>query len=434
MSPNEFPSVRQLRVFAAVAAAQSITGAAKAVGLSQPGVTESLRALEHRVGAQLFERRGSGCYLTPSGAVLLPRITRFFDQLRLALGDGGTTTSAPPDIALNRLTGPQIRSLIAVSENTSFDAAARSLSISEPSLHRAAQSLERELRRRLYQRTSRGMTTTPLGTELARRFQIALRELAYGLEELQATRGNIITRIVIGNIPHSGTQVLSAAIKDFIRTYPTATVQIVDGHYEELLDDLRVGKIDFLFGVLRRPGWAGDVSEEELFTDRYVVVGRAAHPLRRAKTLRLRDLARYDWIMPGPLTPRHQAFRRMFAGLPALPKISVETTALQIYRDLLATTDQLTLMSALEAQLNEPSKLAVLPFRSAGLRRCDGIATRADWQPTHIHRHFLKVLRAAARGAIYGNSTKPKLSGTSARRRAGAAVPEATMPDATTSV
>ena len=233
MSPNEVPSVRQLRVFAAVAAAQSITAAAKAVNLSQPGVTESLRALERRVGAQLFERRGSGCYLTPSGVVLLPRITRFFDQLRVALSDGGTTTSAQTvDVALNRLTGPQIRSLIAVSENTSFDAAARSLSISEPSLHRAAQSLERELRRRLYQRTSRGMTTTPLGTELARRFQIALRELAYGLEELQATRGNIITRIVVGNIPHSGTQVLSSAIKDFIRTYPTATVQIVDGHYE----------------------------------------------------------------------------------------------------------------------------------------------------------------------------------------------------------
>jgi LysR family transcriptional regulator, regulator for genes of the gallate degradation pathway len=403
MLPDAVPSVRQFRVFAAVAAAQSITGAAKAVNLSQPGVTESVRALEHRIGARLFERRGSGCYLTASGAVLLPRITRFFDQLRAALSDGGTMASAQtPDVALNRLTGPQIRSLIAVSENSSFDAAARSLSISEPSLHRAAKSLERELRRRLYQRTSRGMTTTPLGTEIARRFQIALRELAYGLEELQAARGNIITRIVIGNIPHSGTQVLSSAVKDFIRTYPTAAVRIVDGHYEELLDDLRVGKIDFLFGVLRRPDWADDVAEEELFTDRYVVVARTDHPLRRGKTLRLRDLARYDWIMPGPLTPRHQAFRRMFVGLPALPKISVETTSLQIYRDLLATTDQLTLMSALEAQLNEPSKLAVLPFRSSELRRCDGIAMRADWRPTDIHRHFLNVLRAEAGDAIRG--------------------------------
>jgi hypothetical protein len=112
--------------------------------------------------------------------------------------------------------------------------------------------------------------------------------------------------------------------------------------------------------------------------------------------LSLRALAGYDWIMPGSMTPRHQAFRRMFASLPALPRISVETTSMQIYRDLLSTTDRLTLMSALEAQLNAPSKLAVLPYRSAQLRRCDGIATRAVWRPTPVHRHFLEVLRAHA--------------------------------------
>jgi hypothetical protein len=120
--------------------------------------------------------------------------------------------------------------------------------------------------------------------------------------------------------------------------------------------------------------------------------------------LRLRALARYDWIMPGPMTPRHQAFRRMFASLPDLPRISVETTSLQIYRDILSTTDRLTLMSALEAQLNEPNKLAILPFRSAHLRRCDGMAMRADWQPTPIHRHFLDVLRTHARALNNGGA------------------------------
>ncbi len=395
---HDIPSVRQLRVFTAVAASESISGAAKAVNLSQPGVTESVRALEHRLGAKLFERSGAGCYPTASGAALLPRVQRFFDQLRAALDAGpGITTGTPvPDVTLNRITGPQIRGLIAVSENHSFDAAARALAISEPSLHRAARSLEHELRRRLYQRTSRGMTTTPLGSEIARRFQIALRELAYGMEELQAARGNVVTRIVVGNIPHSGSQILSSAVNAFLGAYPTATVQIVDGHYEELLDDLRSGKLDLLFGVLRRPDWAGDVTEEVLFEDRYVVVGGADHPLRRQKALSLRALAAYNWIMPGPMTPRHQAFRRMFARLPALPRISVETTSLQIYRDLLSTTDRLTLMSALEAQLNEPSKLAVLPFRSAQLRRRDGIATRAGWRPTAVHRHFLEALRAHA--------------------------------------
>jgi hypothetical protein len=39
------------------------------------------------------------------------------------------------------------------------------------------------------------------------------------------------------------------------------------------------------------------------------------------------------------------------------------------------------------------------------LRRTDGLATRIDWQPTPIHRHFLKVLRAHARRLTAGISS-----------------------------
>lgn len=400
MATCDAPSLRQVRIFAAVAASQSISGAARAINLSQPGVTQAVRALEQRVGAALFDRRGSGCYLTAAGSILLPRITRFFERLRFAVSDAanaGNDNTPALDVVINRITGSQMRSLIAVSENNSFDSAARSLKISEPSLHRAAKSLERELRRRLYQRTSQGMTTTPQGNEIARRFQVALRELADGIEELQAARGNVVTRIVIGNVPHSGTQVLSSAIDGFLKAYPTASVQIVDDHYEVLLDGLRAGKIDLLFGVLRRPAWARDVVEETLFKNPYVVVGRAGHPLSRAKNLNLRDLSRYDWIMPGPMTPRQQAFRHIFDRLPDPPKISVETTSLQIHRDLMMTTDRLTLMSTLEARLNDRAQFVVLPFNSPTLRRADGLARRRDWHPTDIHRYFLKVLREHAR-------------------------------------
>ncbi len=241
------------------------------------------------------------------------------------------------------------------------------------------------------------MTTTSYGAELARRFQVALRELEYGLEELEAARGNVISRIAIGNIPHSATQILSNAIKHLLAKYPAARVQIVDGHYEDLLNDLRAGKLDLLYGVLRRPDWASDVKEELLFANHYVVVARSGHPLRRMKRPNLRDLARYEWIMPGPLAPRQQALQRMLGGLSQQPKISIETTSLQIYRTILAATDQVTLMSRFEAQLNDAA-LAVLPFRSPHLRRFDGVATRVGWQPTSIHLHFLELLRAEACG------------------------------------
>jgi hypothetical protein len=158
--------------------------------------------------------------------------------------------------------------------------------------------------------------------------------------------------------------------------------------------------------VLRRPDWANDVKEELLFANHYVVVARRGHPLSRSPRPRLRDFGRYEWIMPGPMTPRQQALHRAVGSLPGAPKISIETTSLPIYRTILATTDRLTLMSSFEARLNDDEALMVLPFRSPHLRRCDGIATRVSWEPTRTHLQFLDMLRTQARLVAAGVKTE----------------------------
>jgi DNA-binding transcriptional LysR family regulator len=406
MIPRELPSLRQLRAFEAAARLESVGAAAREVNLSQPGVTQSLHALEARLDARLFDRRRSGCYVTELGAVLLPRVRRFFDHIGAALSEpvigSPFVGRAALAASVSKITSLQIRSLIAIAESPSVEAAARRLGISQPSLYRPARDLERELRRSLYRRTAQGVTTNQQGAELARRFQVALREIEYGLEELHAARGSVVSRIAVGNIPHSGERVLSAAVDALLASYPAAQVQVVDGHYDVLLDDLRAGRLDLLFGVLRRPAWAVDVEEELLFDNPYVVVARARHPLTRLRRITPRDLARYDWVMPETGAPRRQAFARLFAGLPALPRVSIETTSLSIYRSILAGSDRLTLMSRLAAQSRESGALAVLPFRSAHLRRSDGVASRIDWHPTQVHLRFLQLLRAEARRVAGG--------------------------------
>jgi hypothetical protein len=89
--------------------------------------------------------------------------------------------------------------------------------------------------------------------------------------------------------------------------YPDTRVQVVDDHYEALLRDLRAGKLDILFGVLRRPAWAADT-----FANPYAAVARSGHPLARRHHLSLRDLAGYDWVLPDRGAPRREAFERLF--------------------------------------------------------------------------------------------------------------------------
>jgi len=93
----------------------------------------------------------AGASVGEFGAILLPRVRRFLEHLCSALTEATGNSPAgrqSVDATVNRMTRPQLQGLIAVSENLSSDAAARSLGISQPSLHRSARELERELRRK----------------------------------------------------------------------------------------------------------------------------------------------------------------------------------------------------------------------------------------------------------------------------------------------
>src|SRR5258708_14121170 len=362
----DLPSLRQLRAFEAVARRKSIGAAARELGLSQPAVTQMVALTETALAVKLLERRRTGTYLTALGSVLLPRVQRLFAHIQSALRDpvigaalsGRETTKSVE----NKITDTHIRALTAIAECGSFEAAARKLDISEPALHRSARDLERVVRRGLYQRMARGLAPTSQARELARRLKVALRELEYGIDDIQTMQGIFTARIAVGNIPHSGAHLLSKAINQFLALYPAASVHVLDGPYEPLLDALRAGDLDLLFGVLRRPAWATDVREGFLFSNPYVVVVRRQHPLARVRNVTLRDLTRYGWILPALGAPRPEAFERLFAGAGRSPIVSVETTSPAIYKSVLATTDKIALLSTLEAPLLEPEALAVLAF------------------------------------------------------------------------
>jgi DNA-binding transcriptional LysR family regulator len=141
---DDFPSLRQLRAFEAVAKLRSMSRAAREINLSQPGITQSVEALERELKVRLFERRRSGCYPTKFGEVLLPRVQCFFDHLRCALGELSVSNPSMGGKAFDtsyKITKPEIRSLIAIYESESFDEAARRLDISQPSLHRSPRRL-----------------------------------------------------------------------------------------------------------------------------------------------------------------------------------------------------------------------------------------------------------------------------------------------------
>lgn len=67
-------TIHQLRIFWAVAHAETLTKAAKQLGLAQPSLSQQLSKLETTSGIRLFERRSNQMTLTEAGMHLMPKV------------------------------------------------------------------------------------------------------------------------------------------------------------------------------------------------------------------------------------------------------------------------------------------------------------------------------------------------------------------------
>ena len=391
-------SIRHLKVFESVAHLQGFQRASEECHLSQPAVTQAIAKLEEQLGVALLVRRASGSYLNEIGVVFHRRMQRLFAQMEQALLDLGVPNGPVPVSQLAaRTSRSQIRSLVAIAENGSFAQAARALDISQTSLQRSARDLERTLRTPLYNQTASGVVATQAAVEFARKLKLALREIDWGVDEVEAARGNIGGEVIVGAMLMSGSVVIASVIDEFVSTYPNADVRIINGNTEDLLKELRAGAVDVVVGLLREQRAEG-LLHRPLAETPYVIVGRHDHPLVGRNPVTLDDLCGFDWVIGTPGSSRRARFDKLFAGR-RRPRARVETSSLPTIRVLLNQSDRLTLLTSYELMYEEDT-LAAVPFGPIEPVPCIGLTTRENWLPTQLQTSFIELVQKRIVGSL----------------------------------
>lgn len=193
-----------------------------------------------------------------------------------------------------------IEAFLAVADHASFQIAASQLNMSQPTLTRRIQKLEKALATQLFERSTRSVRLTLA----ARGFRDRARAMLEDAEETQraltdsslqfeAQRNAMIT---IATIPSATHNILPNAINEFRRKETKVRFRILENLANETMNLVAQGEADFgiTFGGLSDP----TLDFQPLLTDKFVIALHRSHPLCAQASVRWADLKGCSFLAP----------------------------------------------------------------------------------------------------------------------------------------
>ncbi len=190
----------------------------------------------------------------------------------------------------------QLRHFLAVVEEGTLRQASRRLFLSQSSVTKSIQQLEEALGAELLHRTSHGVMPTAAGRALVARAKTIESELREARNDIDNIRGAGTGEIRIVTSPTVGMSLLPRAILSFQLARPKVNMQIHEGVYPDVLNQVRTGEVDFAVTLVpERPADAG-VGVEMLLRDTVTPAVRKGHPFENRR-MKLAELAQADWVI-----------------------------------------------------------------------------------------------------------------------------------------
>ena len=183
----------------------------------------------------------------------------------------------------------ELRYFLAVAQAQSITKAAEYLYISQPSLSKQMQNLEKEVGRPLFTRGSRKITLTETGTLLKKRAEEILALYEKTQAEISAPSDEVAGEVVIGGGESCSVITVARAAREVQDRYPSVRFQFFSGDASDILERLDKGLIDFGI-VVDLPDLSEYHSLRLPLADEWGVLMRKDSPLARLDCVTADDL------------------------------------------------------------------------------------------------------------------------------------------------
>ena len=188
-----------------------------------------------------------------------------------------------------------------VAHERSFSRAARTLSLTQPSVSHQVAQLEREVGGKLLERGPGGPRLTRAGEALLVHADAIAERFALADAQLEEILRQHDTQLRIGAVPSALAGLVPAALQQVREQHAGALVTVAEGRSDELPACVRAGELHLAVtfqDAAREPDIHEGLERHELLRERFLVALPPGHRLAGQDRVRLTDLADDDWTAP----------------------------------------------------------------------------------------------------------------------------------------
>lgn len=225
----------------------------------------------------------------------------------------------------------ELSSFALVAELGSIAAAARQTNLSPPTIHKYLKSLESELGARLYTRRNGALRLTPAGEFLLPHVRDLLTRhegARAAIEDFKSARRGVVR---FGAGPSFCCTLLPTLIRRFREEYPRVDLFVESGNGAHLMEGLRRGTLDVVFGLPVSASGELEVETAALWEAEAAFVSAMPGVGRRCPLPRLRDL---PFVLFHQSSAMDLLIRQYLAELDVRPKVIMRSDSAEALKAL----------------------------------------------------------------------------------------------------
>lgn len=187
-----------------------------------------------------------------------------------------------------------------IAEEGSFNKAAQKLFISQPALTKRIARLEDLLGMKLFHRSNKGIILTEFGKKVISDGGDIVKQMTILHRELVMMAGKEIGTLRFGVGPVIEEEILTKALANFLRDYPTIGITVKVDNAANLMTLLKDGEIDIAVGAFSNSHQYTEFTVELLGSRDVIFVARPEHPLfkNEHKKIPIQQMLQYPMAAP----------------------------------------------------------------------------------------------------------------------------------------